>query len=97
MTADLPAGLVLARTTDEFDEHSVPAGLLRDHRVAAGVWGRLLVRSGALRFGFGDDAEFGVTEGGSVVIPPEQVHHVALVGPVRFVVEFHRPADTVAT
>lgn len=97
MSDSLPAGLELARTTDEFDEHTVPAGLLRDHRVAAGVWGRLIVRSGALQFGFGDDPEFGVAAGDSVVIPPARLHHVALVGPVRFVVEFHRPADTVAT
>jgi tellurite resistance-related uncharacterized protein len=41
MSVPLPDGLVLDRTTDEFDEHTVPAGLLRDHRVAAGVWGRL--------------------------------------------------------
>lgn len=97
MSASLPDGLELVRTTEEFDERTVPAGLLRDHRVAAGVWGRLVVRSGALRFAFGDAEEFGVTEGESVVIPPQRVHHVAVDGAVRFVVEFHRPADTVTS
>lgn len=93
----LPDGLELARTTDEFDERTVPTGLLRNHRVATGVWGRLVVRSGALRFGFGDDDEIDVAAGESVVIPPDRVHHVAVDGPVRFAVEFHRPADTVTS
>ena len=97
MSSSLPSGFVLDRTTAEFDERSVPAGLLRDHRIAPGVWGRLVVRSGALRFGFGDDPEFAVTAGESVVIPPQQVHHVAVVGPVRFAIEFHRPPDTVTS
>ena len=92
MSSSLPPDLVLDRTTAEFDEHTVPTGLLRDHRIAPGVWGRLLVRSGTLRFGFGGDAEFEVAAGGVVVIPPQQVHHVAVDGGVRFVVEFHRPA-----
>ena len=91
MNSSLPPGSVLDRTTAEFDEHTVPGGLLRDHRIAAGVWGRLVVRSGALRFGFGDDAEFEVAAGEAVVIPPDQMHHVAVDGAVRFVVEFHRP------
>ena len=91
MTTSLPSDLELARTTAEFDEDTVPAGLLRDHRIAAGVWGRLVVSSGRLRFGFDDDDESDITAGETVVIPPEQVHHVRVVGPVRFHVEFHRP------
>lgn len=90
MSGSLPDGLELVRTTEEFDEGSVPAGLLRDHRVAAGVWGRLVVRSGALRFAFGDAEEFDVGAGDTVVIPPDRVHHVSVDGAVRFVVEFHR-------
>ena len=96
MASALPDGLELVRTTDEFDEHTVPAGLLRDHRVASGVRGRLVVRSGSLCFGFDDDDEIDVGAGGSVVIPPKRVHHVRVEGPVRFVVEFHRPGGTVA-
>jgi tellurite resistance-related uncharacterized protein len=86
----LPDRLELVRTTDEFDEHSVPAGLRRDHRIADGVWGRLVVTSGALWFAFDDDAERRLAEGATVVIPPARVHHVRVEGPVRFHVEFHR-------
>ena len=97
METELPQGVELVRTTAEFDEHSVPAGLLRDHRIASGVWGRLVVRSGSLRFGFGDDEEFEVGVAEVVVIPPDHLHHVSVVGPVSFVVEFHAPMDTVTT
>lgn len=91
---DLPAGLRLARTTPVFDEASVPTGLLAEHRVAAGVWGRLVVRSGTVRFVFDGDGDRSaartVAAGASVVIPPERTHHLELLGPVTFVVEFHR-------
>lgn len=89
----MPAGLQLARTTEVFDRDSAPAGLLRAHRIAEGVWGRLVVHTGRLNFVFDDDPDhpFDVGAGDSVVIPPGRRHHVELGGPVTFVVEFHRP------
>lgn len=89
---ELPGCTRLVRTTPEFDRESVPDGLLRAHRVADGVWGRLLVRSGSLRFVFEDDSEHPVTIGEDAVqvIPPGRPHHLELDVPVRFVVEFHR-------
>lgn len=92
-TPRLPDGLELARTTDVFDEESVPAGLLRAHRVADGVWGRLVVHEGSIGFRFeDDDRSMSAAAGESIVIPPGRRHHVEVNGPVRFVVEFHRPA-----
>jgi len=92
---ELPAGCELVRATREFDEHTVPTGLLAAHRVADGVWGLLVVREGALRFGFDDEAdERLVAAGTSQVIPPGRLHHLTVDGAVRFVVEFHRPAGT---
>ena len=37
MTDPIPEGFVLARTTDVFDYDTVPAGLLKAHRVADSV------------------------------------------------------------
>jgi tellurite resistance-related uncharacterized protein len=87
----LPDGLVHLRTTPEFDEHSVPSGLLGAHRVAPGVWGLLRVRSGSVDFVFEDGATppRRVGAGDSQVIPPGDRHHLELVGSVTFVVEFH--------
>lgn len=93
---DLPAGLALVRTTDLFDQDSVPAGLLRAHRVADGVWGRLVVHDGTVVFVFEDDPSrpIDVTAPDSVVIPPGRLHHVEIIGPTRFTVEFHRAVGT---
>ncbi|MDH4144727.1 MAG: DUF1971 domain-containing protein [Acidimicrobiia bacterium] len=88
----VPAGFELARTTDVFDERTVPAGLLRAHRVADGVWGRLVVHRGTVRFVFEDEAERPITAatGDAVVIPPGRLHHVELDATSRFAVEFYR-------
>lgn len=34
------------KRTPTFDEHTIPAGLRRDHRTRAGVWGRIVVEAG---------------------------------------------------
>ena len=102
---ELPDGLELERSTREFDEKSVPAGLLSAHRVASGLWGRLVVTSGEVGFVFESDSDGGlgmgddpdrrrmVGAGESVVIPPGRPHHLELTGPVTFHIEFHRPAE----
>ena len=95
---ELPPGLELARTTPEFDEHSIPAGLRSGHRVADGVWGRLVVYSGEVDFCFDDEPKpRRICSGEHQVIQPARVHHLAVVGPVRLAVVLHRPsADPVA-
>ena len=82
MTDRIPEGFVLARTTDVFDNATVPAGLLKAHRVADSVWGRLVVRSGSVRFVFEDepDAAAVVKAGETLVIPPARLHRVELDG-----------------
>ena len=47
----LPPGLAWQRTTDDFDATSVPAGLLRSHRIAPEVWGELEVVAERIRAG----------------------------------------------
>jgi len=42
--AELPDGLRVVRATNAWDQDSMPPGLRRAHRVAAGTWGRLWVR-----------------------------------------------------
>lgn len=89
----LPDGLELVRTTDVFDNSTVPPGLLRAHRVAPGVWGRLVAHSGSVTFVFEDESDQPITvpAGHHVVIPPERPHHVELHEAASFSVEFHRP------
>jgi tellurite resistance-related uncharacterized protein len=89
---ELPVGSELVRTTDVFDDDTVPAGLLRAHRVADGIWGRLVVHTGAVGFVFEDEPDHRhvVAAGDSMVIPPARPHHVELSGPATFAVEFYR-------
>lgn len=80
------------RSTKTFDEHTVPAGLLADHRTNARVWGRLEVLSGSLALCFVEplDERLTVATGEWAAIPPELPHHVELTGPVEFRVVFCR-------
>ena len=89
---EIPGGMLLVRTTASFTETSTPKGLLRAHRVADGVWGRVVVAEGVLSFVFEDTAEepLRATPGEPIVIPPNRPHHVVMEGPVRFAVEFYK-------
>lgn len=66
----LPDGLELTRTTKVFDNDTAPAGLLKAHQVAEGVWARLVMHSGSAGFVFEDtpDELITVADGGNVVI-----------------------------
>jgi tellurite resistance-related uncharacterized protein len=94
MTGDggLPEGLEHVRTSPTFDETTVPPALLAAHRVASGVWGRLVVDRGIVGFVFEDEPgrRHAVGAGESMVIPPDRPHHLIIDEPVTFAVEFHR-------
>ncbi len=88
--AELPDGLEVVGASPVWDETSMPAALRRAHRVAPGMWGRLQVQEGRLRFRADTrpPLEVIVGAGGSQPIPPETDHDVEPVGPARFFVEF---------
>lgn len=88
---ELPDGAAPYRTTDEYDEATLPAGLRRDHTTRMGVWGRAEVLAGRLRFVMPVLAVDQVIDaGGHAIIPPELPHHVEPLGPVRMRVVFLR-------
>jgi tellurite resistance-related uncharacterized protein len=75
--------------TAELDQSSVPAGLLKDHSTRRGVWARIVVHSGALRYHVdGMDRRFDLAPGTPGIVVPEVPHHVEPLGAVRFHVEF---------
>lgn len=88
---EMPTDLRLVRTTPEFDETSIPTGLRGSHKIAAGVWGRVVVRSGSIDFVFDDDPRTSraLAAGETQPIPPERVHHLQVSGPVTLVIEFY--------
>lgn len=87
----LPADCEVYRRTRSFTETSVPRGLLREHSTAAGVWGRIVVERGALRYRVGG-LQFTLAPGTPGIIAPEVLHEVEPVGEVTFHVEFLRRA-----
>jgi tellurite resistance-related uncharacterized protein len=82
--------LALIRSSPEWNEHTIPSGLLRDHRIAAGTWGQVAVRQGHVRFTCRTFSEMDVVIGpnSTQAIPPEIEHAVHPLGPVCFAVHF---------
>ncbi|MCB1038749.1 MAG: DUF1971 domain-containing protein [Acidimicrobiales bacterium] len=93
----LPKGVEHVRTTNVFDATTVPAGLLRAHHVAEGVWGNLVVYTGTVTFVFDDDPDHPITAttANPVPIPPSRQHHLELERPATFAIEFYRMPTTV--
>lgn len=78
------------RTTPVFDETTLPAGLRREHRTKAGVWGLVRVLDGRLRLAYGDGTpERVLTPGQPGLLRPEQPHEVEPLGAMRMQVEFY--------
>ncbi len=93
---EIPDGWKLERRTPVFDESSLPTGLRRRHRVATGVWGRIVVLEGALRYRIHEPLarEQRLEPGRPGVVPPGVEHEVEPLGPLRFLIEFwRRPAS----
>jgi tellurite resistance-related uncharacterized protein len=100
--AELPESVHLVRSSPAWTERSMPAGLRRRHRLAAGTWGRITVHQGRLRFEMAcaSGRKVDLTGPGALqAIPPEIEHEVEPVGSVRFIIDFFKvdrtapPAD----
>jgi len=87
--AELPSGLTRYKQTPNFDEHSVPAGLLNQHATKAGVWAQIIVEQGRLEYTCARGT-FVLKPGVVGIVEPEHVHHVRPLGPVQFHVVFLR-------
>ena len=88
----LPANVTHYKSTPEFNQASTPGGLQRNHTTAAGVWGRIVVHEGSLRYVIEEPGmeEHLLVPGNPGIVEPQVAHHVVIEGPVRFCVEFHR-------
>jgi truncated hemoglobin YjbI/tellurite resistance-related uncharacterized protein len=76
------------KSTPVFDETSLPAGLRREHRTKAGVWGVIRVLEGRLLFERGGETRV-LVPGSPAVIHPEELHRVEPVGAMRMQVDFY--------
>ena len=88
----LPEHVKPYKKTPEFTQATVPKGLLNDHQTKDGVWAKIIIVEGVLKYTISEpdietimlDKE---TRG---VIEPQVLHHIAPVGNVRFFIEFSR-------
>lgn len=92
----LPPDAVAYRRTAEFSEATIPAALCRRHTTKPGVWGRIHVVAGSLRYRILEPTpvEHVLSSGQTGVIEPEVPHEVEPIGSVRFYVEFLRQSDS---
>jgi len=82
------------KKTPIFTEKSLPTGLKNDHSTKAGVWAKIVVIEGKLRYRvdtLGIDVELSLDKSGIVV--PEMLHSVEPLGTVKFFVEFYKEPD----
>ncbi len=88
----LPLGFVSYRRTPEFSESTVPAALRRHHATKAGVWARIHVVAGSLRYRIlgPEPEEHTLSPDHAGVVEPELLHEVEPLGEVRFYLEFFR-------
>jgi tellurite resistance-related uncharacterized protein len=88
----MPDAVTHYKSTPDFTEDTVPAGLLRSHTTAAGVWARINVLEGSLQYHiYEPESEKHLLEPGRFgIIEPQVPHEVGILGPVRFRVEFFR-------
>ena len=81
------------RSTPVFTETTLPAALRGEHKTKAGVWGVIQVIEGERGFSLvNGDGETVLTPDNPGLIQPEQLHWVALMGPVRVQVRFYDEA-----
>ena len=78
--------------TREFDDATLPAGLVRDHATARGVWARIHVRQGVLDYHVGEpiNRTLRLAAGSVGIVVPQVRHRIEPMGRVRLRIEFAR-------
>ena len=78
------------RSTPIFDTETLPNALRKAHCTKAGVWGRLDVIKGSVRYVVEETGEHVILSAGDfVIILPEQMHHVEPLGEMQMQVGFY--------
>lgn len=89
-----PDGLAAYARTPEFDQDTVPPGLVSSHATKTGVWARIHVLEGRMLYHVEAPVDRCVRLEAQAtgIVVPDVPHHVEPQGPVRFFVEFFRLA-----
>ncbi len=92
---ELPEGFQSYKRTPAFDATSVPDSLRKAHSTKTGIWAKVRVLEGQLRYTVHAPLhkEFILGPEQHGIIFPELLHHVEPMGLVRFFVEFFKRAE----
>lgn len=88
----LPENVSSYKRTPEFDENSVPPGLLHAHQTKDAVWAKIVILEGSLQYTINEPEKevLILDETLHGVVEPTVLHEVKPLGRVRFYVEFYR-------
>ena len=89
---ELPENITSYKKTPEFDESSIPKGLLKAHQTKKGVWGKIVISEGQLEYKINEsETEIVILDKNKYgVVEPTIFHEVKAIGEVKFHVEFYK-------
>ena len=88
--ATLPRNVKWSASSPIFTDSTVPSAILKKHMAPRGKLGFLSVLKGALQFEWEDTKEkFDADCEHPIVIYPERYHHVIIIEPVEFKIDFY--------
>ena len=91
--ANYPPVALPYKRTPVFDEHTLPAGLRKEHRTKPGVWGVIRVLEGRVRYEVLAPASEVILDADHPgLILPDVPHFVEPLGPMQMLVEFFKQA-----
>lgn len=78
------------KSTPVFDENTLPAGLRKEHRTKAGVWGVIRILQGELKYRVLDPISETILDPDHPgLVLPDQPHLVEPSAPMQMMVEFY--------
>jgi tellurite resistance-related uncharacterized protein len=86
----LPSNVSPYKKTPNFNEITVPKGLLKNHNTKQGTWALLTVQSGEIEYVIENEEVNILSPELSGVIEPEVKHHIKPLGAVSFFIEFYK-------
>lgn len=88
----LPDTVSAYKRTPEFNQDTVPKGLLKAHQTKIGVWGKIIVLKGELEYTINapEQEVILLDEQTQGIVEPAILHQIKPLGEVQFYIEFYR-------
>ncbi|TDJ09434.1 MAG: DUF1971 domain-containing protein [Deltaproteobacteria bacterium] len=86
---ELPEDVNSYKKSNVFSQDDIPAGLLKNHQTKEKTWGMIRVLEGEIMYVIGEE-EIRLSLDRPGIIEPQVHHHVKVMGPVKFFVEFFK-------